>query len=179
MNGRNIVYIGKSIDNYIAGPNGELDWLDMVPNPDGDDMGFFAFMERIDALVMGRKTFEMVCSFDVDWPYTKPVYVLSNSMNEIPADYQDKAILISGPLSQVVNEIHQNGHHNLYIDGGTTIQSFLMEDLIDELHLSTIPIVLGDGIPLFNILPASLKFKHVSTKVQLGEIVSTHYERMR
>ena len=150
---KNIVYLGKSLDGYIAGKNGELDWLDMVPNPNQDDMGFNAFMDDIDALVMGRNTFEMVLSFGVDWPYKKHVFVLSGSLKEIPKGLAGKVSIVQGTLSEVLEAIHSKGHHKLYIDGGKTVQAFLAENLIDELILTTIPIILGDGIPLFGVLP--------------------------
>ena len=77
------VYIAQSLDGYIAGPNGELDWLYEVENPDDSDFGYAEFIDQVDALVMGRNTFEMVLSFDV-WPYTKPVYVASSTLESVP-----------------------------------------------------------------------------------------------
>lgn len=77
---KNIVFIARSLDGYIAGPNGELDWLHATPNPDGIDMGFGALVEEVDAIVMGRGTIEVVCGFEGPWPYSKPIYVLSNTL---------------------------------------------------------------------------------------------------
>ena len=139
-NPKNSLFIATSLDGYIADKNGGIDWLNTVPNPDLEDMGYSNFIRRIDALVMGRTTFETVCAFDIDWPYTKPVYVLSNTLIEIPENYQGKAFLKKGSLTDILHDIHQQGHHRLYIDGGATIQSFLKEDLIDEMILTTIPI---------------------------------------
>ena len=79
----NIVFIATSLDGYIADKDGELDWLQSIPNPENLDMGWVDFIERIDAVVMGRNTFDMVCSFDCDWPYSKPVFVLSNSLQSM------------------------------------------------------------------------------------------------
>ena len=81
MQKKNIVFIGRSLDGFIAGKNGELDWLEMIPNPDNVEMGFVSLMQEIDAVVMGKTTFEVVCSFDGEWPYMKHVFVLSNSKN--------------------------------------------------------------------------------------------------
>ncbi|WP_152286605.1 dihydrofolate reductase family protein [Flavicella marina] len=175
MKTKNIVYIAKSIDGYIAGPNGELDWLQTVPNPTNDDMGFYEFMEPIDALIMGRNTYEMVASFEGPWPYSKHVFVLSNSLKKIPENLSDKVSLVSGTITEVLKNIHNKGFYKLYIDGGKTIQSFLKHDLIDELIISTIPIVLGKGIPLFDIVESKIQFSHHTTKVLLGEIVQSHY----
>lgn len=179
MEKKNSVFIGASLDGFIADKNGGLDWLDMVPNPDGESMGYYEFTANIDALVMGRTTFETVLGFDVDWPYTKPVFVLSNTMTSIPESHEGKAFLVSGPLTRVLEEIHQRGHYRLYIDGGTTIQSFLKEDLIDEMIITTIPILLGGGHPLFSELPNPLEFELVESKVFLNQLACRHYKRKR
>lgn len=175
----NYAYIGTSLDGYIADRNGGLEWLDCVPNPDGDDMGWSAFYEKIDALLMGRMTFETVCGFDVDWPYSKPVFVFSHTLNEVPETHQDKAEVINGSPRQVVDTLKGRGYSNLYIDGGKTIQSFLAQDLIDELIITRLPILLGGGIPLFGELSNAIMFEHVSTTVELGALVQTHYRRRR
>lgn len=175
----NKIYIATSIDGFIADKNGELDWLHAIPNPNNDDMGFADFMNTIDALVMGRTTFETVLGFDVPWPYAKPVFVLSTRTNVIPDSHKDKAFLIKGQLKDVVAEINNKGYHHLYIDGGTTISNFLKEDLIDEMIISTIPVVLGGGAPLFSELPNPLNFELIDTKVQLGQISQRHFKRKR
>ena len=79
----NTVFIATSLDGYIADKDGGLDWLNSIPNPDNLDMGWVNFIDRIDALVMGRRTFDKVCSFNCEWPYCKPVFVLSNSLESI------------------------------------------------------------------------------------------------
>ena len=91
----NRVFIATSLDGFTSDRDGALDWLHSVPNPDNLDFGYAAFMEQIDAIVMGRKTFETVCGFDCDWPYTKPVFVLSRSLTSLPEGYEGKAELIS------------------------------------------------------------------------------------
>jgi dihydrofolate reductase len=93
MSNRNIAFIATSLDGYIADKNGGLDWLHSIPNPDQNDMGYELFIKHIDALVMGRTTFETVCNFDIDWPYSKPVFVLSRTLEMIPEKYKDKAAL--------------------------------------------------------------------------------------
>lgn len=179
MEKENKVFIARSLDGFIAGKNGEIDWLDMVPNPDGLDLGYYKFMEGIDALIMGRTSFETVCSFDIEWPYNVPVFVLSKTMNSIPEKFNGKAELVNGSIQEVLETIHKKGYGRLYIDGGVTIQSFLKEDLIDDLIITTIPIVLGGGIPLFGELPNSLEFEHVESHVLLNQLVQDHYKRKR
>ena len=179
MEKKNIVFIGRSLDGFIAGKNGELDWLEMIPNPDNIEMGFASLMEEIDAVVMGRTTFEMVCSFGGDWPYNKHVFVLSNSMKSIPENLNGKVTLLQGSPQEVLSEIHQKEYFKLYIDGGRTVQDFLKEDVIDELKITTIPILLGGGFPLFGELPNPLEFEHIESKVFLNQIVQDWYKRKR
>ncbi|WP_419834628.1 dihydrofolate reductase family protein [Endozoicomonas atrinae] len=175
----NCVYIATSLDGFIADKNGGLDWLHSIPNPDGSDMGFADFMATIDALVMGRNTFETVLSFDGEWPYPKPVYVASNSLEIVPADVDDKASLIQGTPEEIITALNGRGLKNLYIDGGATIQQFLQCDLIDEMIITTIPVLLGEGIPLFAHLERPLEFEHLKTDVLLGSLVKSHYRRVK
>ncbi|WP_298248407.1 dihydrofolate reductase family protein [uncultured Christiangramia sp.] len=177
MNKKNSVFIATSLDGYIADKNGEIEWLNYIPNPDNDDMGYLDFKKRIDAIIMGRKTFETVIGFDIDWPYDKPVFVLSEKLNELPETYKGKVFLIKGTLNEVLEQIHKKGFYRLYIDGGTTIRNFLKQDLIDEIILTTIPILLGGGHSLFTELTKELKFKLNGSKTYLNQIVQTHYER--
>ncbi len=179
MKGKNIVFVGRSIDGYIAGKDGELDWLDKIPNPDGDDMGYNNLMEEIDAIVMGRNTFEVVLDFGGEWPYSKPVFVLSNTLEFLPKRLEQKVFLIKGSPQEVLLKIHRQGYTNLYIDGGRTVQDFLKQDLIDELRLSTIPVLLGGGIPLFGELPQLLDFEYVKSEVFLGQITQDCFRRKR
>jgi len=175
----NTVFIAKSLDGYISDRNGGLDWLHTIPNPNNEDMGYHKFMKRIDAIVMGRITFETVCSFGIEWPYKIPVFVLSRTLTNVDAVYKGKAEFISGSPKEIIEKINQKGYNRLYIDGGSTIQGFLKEDLIDEIIVTTIPVLLGGGSRLFADLPQELKFAHVSTQVFLGEIVQSHYRRTR
>lgn len=175
----NIVYIATSLDGYIADKHNNIDWLHDIPNPDGSDLGFSQFMSSIDALVMGRNTLEKVLSFDCDWPYSKPVFVLSNTMTSVPTGYEDKVFLVNGELNTIVKELNGKGLQNLYIDGGVTIQNFLKEDMIDELIITTIPVLLGGGIPLFGELSEPLKFKHSQSNQMLDCIVQNHFIRER
>ncbi len=179
MEKSNSVFIATSLDGFIADKNGGIDWLHSVPNPGGDDLGYHAFNDRVDALVMGRTTFETVCNFDIDWPYQKPVFVLSNRLHQIPESHKEKAQLVKGSINEVLHEIHGQGYGRLYIDGGATIQSFLREDLIDEIVLTTIPILLGSGFPLFSDLPNRLEFELLESKVFLGQISQRHFRRKR
>ena len=173
----NYVFIAQSIDGYIADKNGGIKWLESVPNPDQIDMGYKAFMERVDAIVMGRATFETVLGFGIPWPYEKPVFVLSNSLKTVPDTLYGKVELMAGSPDEICAALQDSGYENLYIDGGKTIQYFLAEDLIDEMIITTIPVVLGGGISLFGELPALLEFSRLKTEVYLDEVVQTRYIR--
>lgn len=173
----NYVYIAASIDGYIATVDGGIDWLHELPNPENDDYGYAAFMENIDALVMGRNSFEKVLTFGA-WPYEKKVFVLSSSLTEVPSELDGKVEFLSGTLDEVVGHIHSCGFKNLYIDGGKVIQSFLTEDRIDALIITRIPILLGAGIPLFGEFMEPLKFVHKDTKVYGDALVMSHYTRL-
>lgn len=179
MHKSNKVFIAQSLDGYISDRNNELGWLEQIPNPDHIDMGYKAFVATIDAIVMGRKTFETVCSFGIAWPYSKPVFVLSRNLKSIPPQYTGKAELVSGSVQKIIQFLNKRGYLNLYIDGGTTINSFLSEDLIDEMIITTIPILLGGGSRLFDKLPMELSFEHIETRVFLNQIVQNRYRRKR
>ncbi|WP_026954905.1 dihydrofolate reductase family protein [Algoriphagus vanfongensis] len=173
------VFIATSLDGFIADLNGGIEWLDTFPEINQIDTGYHSFTSEIDALVMGRNTFETVCGFDIDWPYQKPVFVLSKTLGEIPEKYQGKAELVHGELKEALAQIHQKGYGRLYIDGGKTIQSFLQQDLIDEIVITVIPVLLGKGIPLFGELDQALIFECKSTKLFLEKIVQNRFVRRK
>ena len=148
------VYIATSLDGFIAKPDGDIEWLDhpdYVLKDKNEDFGFYAFMNSIDALVMGRHTFEKVLSFG-EWPYKKPVIVLSRKKRVIPGEPHD-----------VLEKASKKGFNHLYIDGGKTIQQFLNAGLINKLVITIIPVLLGEGIPLFGKLKSDLKLELLSS----------------
>lgn len=174
----NIVYIAASIDGFIAKRDGGIDWLNEIPNPDNSDFGFSEFLKNIDAMVIGRGTYETVLTFN-KWPYSKPVFVLSRTLNSVPKNLSDKMEILKGKPDTIVKELNLRKFINLYIDGGKTIQGFLKQDLIDELIITRIPILLGEGIPLFAELTEEQKFNHVKTDVFNNALVRSYYKRIR
>ncbi len=176
---RNKVFIATSLDGFIADRNGKLDWLNLVKPDEDNDMGYGAFLKSVDAIIMGRKSFETVCGFDIEWPYSIPVFVLSNTLKIIPKNLEGRVEVIKGELKQLLTALYNRGFKSLYIDGGKTIQSFLKEDLLDELTVTTIPIILGGGSPLFSETPGELEFEHVKTEVFSGKVVQSTYKRKR
>lgn len=172
------VYMAVSLDGFIADQSGGLGWLESIENPDGDDFGFGLFLSTIDALVMGRKTFETVLAFP-QWPYDKPVYVLSGTLKEIPGRFRNRAELLQGSPEEIIRILGGKNHRQLYIDGGATVRSFLERDLIDEITLTWVPVILGGGVRLFESTGLELKFSLVASEVLLGKLVKNRYARIR
>ena len=145
------VFAAVSLDGFLARPDGSIDWLEkyQAQLPTGEDGGFSAFLQTVDGLLMGRKTFEQIRDFR-PWPYRKtPIFVLASRPFEIPADLNACVHPVSGPLSACVDTLADQGYEHLYVDGGTVIRSCLAADLVDHLTLTVIPILLGTGLPLF------------------------------
>jgi dihydrofolate reductase len=159
------VYIATSLDGFIARKNGDLDWLDAASSTatEGEDCGYNSFMKSIDVLVMGRKSFEKVLSLG-DWPYSLPVVVLSSNDIEIPDKIAGTVSSSTESPSQLCERLQQEGAKRLYIDGGITIQRFLNEGLIDDMTITVIPIVLGDGTPLFGATLKDIPLKLIASK---------------
>ena len=173
-----IAYFAISLDGFIADPDGGVDWLNEIPNPDQSDYGFAAFVASIDALVMGANTFRVVQSFGV-WPYEKPVFVVSNSLLEPPEGYEKRITLVRGEISEVLSSIRAAGHQRLYVDGGQLIRECLRAGLLDEMIVTRIPILLGAGIPLFADDGGRIHCTHLSTEVHGVGLVQSHYQITR
>ncbi len=170
------VYIATSLDGYIANKNGSVDFLMDIDNPTNDDLGFSDFIENMDAIIMGKNTFDFVAQYANNWIYTKPVYVLSSTLKEIPKVLKDKAFLVNSNIDVLLTDLQNQGMSNFYIDGGKLIQSFLEKDLIDEMIITTIPTLLGEGIPLFKNSGVK-KFKLIKSEVLIKQLVKSWYKR--
>ena len=171
------VYVGTSLDGFIARKDGNIDWLVKYQNKEVHD-SYNEFINRIDAMVIGRGTYEKVLSFP-EWPYEKKVYVLSTSLKQIPGTLNEKATLIAMKPAALLNYLSDKGFSNIYVDGGKVIQSFLKEDLIDELIITKVPELIGTGIPLFGYLDNDLRFEHIKTNIYSDGLVKSQYERKR
>ncbi|WP_422360993.1 dihydrofolate reductase family protein [Reichenbachiella sp.] len=171
------LYIASSIDGYIAREDGSLDWLDAVPNPDKLDYGYYAFYESVDTLIMGRKTYEEVLGFGVDWPYPDAkTYIVSSREVEIKTK---NTYLINNPLEDKVKEWkRENGKDIWVVGGGVLISSMLDLGLIDEMLLTITPVILGSGIPLFPNNPKETKLELVKTEAFDTGFVNLTYKRV-
>ena len=166
------VFIATSVDGFIARANGGIDWL---PMGGGEDHGYDAFMATVDALVIGRNTYETVLSFGA-WPYgPKPVFVLSTRPLESPAPAGAVLAVMSGPPAQVVATLTSRGYRHIYVDGGITIQRFLEAGLIQEMTITRVPRLIGGGIPLFGALPRDVPLHHVRTTHYPSGLVTSVY----
>lgn len=175
MSPRFLVFIAQSLDGFIARPDHGLDWLE-VETPEGEDFGYAALMERVDALVMGRNTFETVLGFDVPWPYGEtPVVVLTSRPLEIPEALRGTVSRSGGTPDEVAAELAARGIREAYLDGGATIQRFLRAGLVSEMTISTIPVLIGAGIPLFGALDEDQPLELVEARGYEGGIVLSRY----
>ena len=165
------VFIGTSLDGFIARADGALDFL---PPGGGEPHGYDEFMATVDALVIGRKTFETVLTFDA-WPYAeKPVFVLSTGSLATPPP---GAVVerMAGAPADIVSQLAARGVKHVYVDGGMTIQRFLRAGLIQRLIITRVPVLIGSGIPLFGALEHDVPLTHVATRQYASGLVQSEY----
>jgi dihydrofolate reductase len=165
------VFIGTSLDGFIARVNGELDFL---PPGGGEPHGYEEFMATVDALVIGRKTFETVLTFD-EWPYgEKRVFVLSTRPLAAAPDGAFVEHMAGNP-ADIVSQLAARGIRHVYVDGGITIQRFLQAGLIQRLIITRVPVLIGTGIPLFGPLQHDIALTHVATRQYASGLVQSEY----
>ena len=166
------VFIGTSLDGFIARPNGDLDFL---PPDGGEPHGYSEFIASVDAIVIGRKTFETVLAMS-PWPYgNKRVVVLSSKPLNLSAVVGGAVEQMSGSPSEIVSRLAASGAQHLYVDGGITIQRFLRAGLIQRLIITRVPVLIGEGISLFGTLPSDIRLRHIATKHYPSGLVSSEY----
>ena len=153
------VFIATSLDGFIARPDGDVSWLEEYePMGEGEDGGYGELFNSVDSLVMGRGSFEKVLEFD--WPYgDKPITVMSSSLTKVPEKLKDNVKINNAAPLELLEKLETEGCQHIYLDGGQVVQSFLREGLVDDMTLTTIPVLLGRGIPLFGHLESDIKLK--------------------
>lgn len=173
------VFIATSLDGFIARKDHSLDWLPQE-EADGEDSGYDTFVGSVDGLILGRGSFETVLGFGF-WPYEKPVIVLSQSLteNDIPRELTSKVRLSSSSPTQIMKELELEKWQRAYIDGGQIVQSFLRENLIEDLIISTIPILIGEGIPLFGKLQRDIRLQLINSKTFSTGMIQNHYKILK
>jgi len=167
------VFIGASVDGFIARAN---DALDFLPEGGGEPHGYAEFFASVDAVVIGRKTFEVVLAFDA-WPYgDKRVVVLSSRALDFSSVRGGRVQQMSGDPAEIVARLAAGGVLHAYIDGGVTIQRFLRAGLVQSLIITRVPVLIGEGIPLFSSLPRDIRLRHVATQTYESGLVKSEYE---
>ncbi|BCA56944.1 Bifunctional deaminase-reductase domain protein [Nitrospira sp. KM1] len=171
------VFVGVSLDGFIARPNGDLDWLMGEGGGDSEEHGYNEFIAGIDAIVMGRKTFEKVLAFD-KWYYgNKRVVVLSHQSLDLSTARSLGGVVetMAGTPGDIVSKLVASDAPRLYVDGGITIQHFLRAGLIQRVIISRLPVLIGEGVPLFGSVPRDIRFHHVMTRTFPGGMVQSEY----
>jgi dihydrofolate reductase len=170
------LYIASSLDGFIARKDGTLDWLTDLSDPGGSDHGYAEFYETIDTVIMGRKTYEEVVGFDVDWPYgDSETYVVSRSPGQ--KIKTDNTRLVSGEIVETLSAMKKSEGKDIWLVGGGELVSLCMQhQLVDEIILSIAPIILGDGIQLFPEITSEVKLTLEAVKTFSSGIVTLTYE---
>ena len=169
------VFIATSLDGFIARKDGSIDWL-MKQETGEEDHGYDAFIASVDGLVMGRGSFEKVLRFDT-WPYQKPVVVMSSTLNDtdIPERLKDKVFLSTLTPEALMRDLGDRGWSRANIDGGKVVQSFLRDGLISDLIVTQIPILIGNGRPLFGSMPHDIDLELVESRAFPSGLVTSKY----
>ena len=164
------VFVGTSLDGFIARPNGNFDFLPENPEPHGFD----EFFASVDALLIGRKTYETALGFGA-WPYgTKPVFVLS-SRPLAPAPASAAVHHAAGTPKQIMAQLAQRGVRHVYVDGGQTVQSFLRAGMIDRITITRVPVIIGSGIDIFGPVDQDIRLEHIATRHFPSGLVQSEY----
>ena len=166
------VFIGTSVDGFIARKNGALDFL---PADGGEPHGYDEFMASVDALVIGRGTFETVLAFP-SWPYGgKRVVVLSSRRIDLSTVRGGVVEQMGGDPAEIVAKLAARGIQHIYVDGGITIQGFLRAGVVQRLIITRVPVLIGEGIPLFGTLPRDVRLRHIRTQHYPSGLVQSEY----
>ena len=166
------VFIATSLDGFIARTDGAIDWL---PANGGEPHGYVEFIATVDAIVIGRHTFETVMSFP-SWPYGQtPVVVLTTHPSEVVAPEGAVCDVMGGAPEEIIARLAERGMQHLYIDGGVTVQRFLEAGLIQRLIITRVPVLLGTGISLFGPVSRDIRLEHVATRSYPSGLVQSEY----
>ena len=167
------VFVGASVDGFIARLD---DGLDFLPEGGGEPHGYDEFIASVDVIVIGRKTFEKVLTLG-PWHYgSKRVVVLSSRPVDLSAAVGGVVEQMAGSPADIVSRLAESGARHAYVDGGITIQGFLRAGLIQRLIVTRVPVLIGEGIPLFGTLPKDIPLRHVQTQTYAGGLVKTEYQ---
>jgi dihydrofolate reductase len=169
-------FVATSLDGFIARPNGSIDWLEPF-NAADEDHGYDAFIADKDGIVMGRGTYETVLGFG-HWPYAVPVIIMSQSLtvDDIPESLSDLVAICDMTPAELLAALAEEGWQKVYVDGGQLLQSFLRDGLLKDITVTRVPLLLGQGRPLFGAVPADVHLQHLHTVSFPSGLVSTKYQ---
>jgi len=166
------VFIGTSVDGFIARRNGTYDFLD---EGGGEPHGYTEFIATVDTLLIGRGTLEVVLAFE-EWPYdNKRVVALSSKPLDL-SGARGKVEQMSGEPADIAAKLAASGAKHVYVDGGVTIQRFLRAGLVNRITITRVPVLIGEGLPLFGTLTRDVKLRHVATQAYGSGLVKSEYE---
>jgi len=167
------VFVGTSLDGFIARPNGDLDFL---PVGGGEPHGYTEFIATVDTIVIGRKTFEAVLGMG-DWPYPNKMRMVVLSSR--PLDFSSsrgRVEQMAGSPADILSQLAADGVRHVYVDGGITIQGFLRAGLVQRLVITRVPVLIGEGVPLFGALPHDVRLRHIATRHYPSGLVQSEYQ---
>ncbi|MEH6404404.1 MAG: dihydrofolate reductase family protein [Sneathiella sp.] len=169
------VMMATSLDGFVARKDHTLDWL-TKQRVSNEEHGFEKFQESVDVIVMGSRSFKTVLGFG-GWHYLKPTVILSNSMStkDIPAELRDKIEISNLKPVKLMEMLQQRGCKRVYVDGGAVVQSFMRLGLIQDMKITLIPILIGEGIKLFGKLDGDIDLKVESVNHFKSGLITTHY----
>jgi dihydrofolate reductase len=168
------VFVGTSLDGFIARQNGQYDFL---PPGGGEPHGYDEFIASVDTILIGRNTFEVVLQLP-RWPYSdKRVVVLSHRPLHF-SGITERVEQMSGDPAQIARELAATGARYVYVDGGIAIQEFLRAGQIHRITITRVPVLIGEGIPLFGSVPQDIKLRHIGTRQYKSGLVTSEYEVM-
>lgn len=170
-----ILYIATSLDGYIAREDHDISWLSIVENSE-EDYGYTRFVEDIDTIIMGRKTYDKVNSFGIEFPHKeKKCYVISRTKT----GFDQNVEYYSGSLEDLIADLKNKDGRDIFVDGGAEIVNELLRiNLIDELVISIVPILLGSGIRLFQDGRPEQRLKLLRSKEFVSGLVQMWYEKL-
>ena len=169
------VFIAVSLDGFIARPGGDIDWLLQRDDPD-EDHGYAAFIADKDMIVMGRESYQKILTLG-PWPYDRPVLVLSSQLatTPVPDTLKDKVRFADSSPTSVMALLAQENVHRVYLDGGRVVQSFLRDGLVADMVITTVPVLIGSGRPLFGALPQDINLTLLSSRSFPSGLVQSTY----
>jgi dihydrofolate reductase len=172
-----ILFAACSIDGFIARPDGNLDWLDAIPNPDNIDYGYTELLVNTSSIIMGRKTYIDLLSFGIEWPYTGIKTFVVSSNPSLKTDTPDTETL-TGDIASAVKKIRSNQEKDIWLAGGGQIVTYFLDnELIDRMIISIIPIILGNGIQLFPNKPKETNWILVESKAYSTGVAILTYDK--